>query len=102
MPLPVETEIEKKLNALMKRHGSPQLVLEQCEKIKSIVLSPRIEAFHPELVAFTFAQHATAMIAAMKIARLIRPELADLLAQDFSETVQVRARPGVVQLGEPS
>lgn len=102
MPLPVETDIEKKLNALMARHGSHEHIVEMCNKIKSFALDPKMEAFHPEVVAYTFAQHATAMIAAMKIARLIRPELADLLARDFYETVQVRARPGVMQLGKPS
>lgn len=102
MAMPIESDVEKKLNALMARHGSPNQISEMCEKIKSIALSPRMESFHPEVVAFAFAQHATAMVAAMKIAQIIRPELADALARDFYDTVQIRARPGAGKIGEPS
>lgn len=96
--MPVETDIEKQLNALMERHGPTDQIREQCAQIQAIVLSPRMEAFHPEVVAYAFARHAAAIVAAMKISQIIRPNLADLLARDFYETVQVRARPGAGKL----
>jgi hypothetical protein len=99
MAEPETTEVEHTLNVLMEPHDSFDLVLDMMKDLQNQVLTLRsLGSVHPEVIAYVYAQHATAMISAMKIAKKIRPEFADALAKDFDETVRVRSIPGARQV----
>jgi hypothetical protein len=94
------TTVENKLNEMMEPHNSYEQIVAMCEDLKNQAMCLRhLGSHHPEVIAFAFAQHAAAMVAAMKIAKQIRSELADALAQDFYETVKDRSVPGAGKLG---
>ena len=93
------TEVENTLNALMERHDAFDLVVGMMKELQAQVLTLRaLACHHPEVLAYAFAQHAAAMVGAMKIAKQIRPELADALAKDFDESVRLRSRPGAPRM----
>lgn len=98
MPGPVETDVEKRLSALMAGYGDPGYSFRIQSRIKELVMRMQFENVPYEILAFSIAQHAAACVASMKMMGAIRPELADLLAQDFTDTVH-RAFPGTTQLG---
>lgn len=101
MEFPVETEVEKRLRALMAPHES---VLELARArplmhpFKTLVDGMYAAGHHPEVIAWVVAQHAAAAVAALKMTRFIRPEVADALAEDFVETLN-RAHPGTTAIG---
>lgn len=93
------TAVENELNALIEQHDSLDLIVGMMRELQAQVLTLRaLACHHPEVLAYAFAQHAAAMISAMKIAKQIRPELADALAKDFDETVRLRSLPGATQI----
>ena len=93
------TGIENELNVLMEQHDSLDLVVGLMHELHNQVLALRsLACHHPEVLAYAFAQHAAAMVSAMKIGGKIRPELADALAKDFDETVRLRSHPGATQI----
>lgn len=98
MAEPVTTDIENRLNAIMAAHGHPDRARELQADLQQTVYAMQTAGISLELIAYSIAQHASAAVAAMKMARLIDPVLADLLAQDFTDTVH-RAFPGAAQLG---
>lgn len=98
MPDTTETDVEKQLNALMSRYGDSRASRELQEDLRQSVNSMLVAGIPHELIAFSVAQHATGFVTAMKMVGTCRPELADLLAQDFTDTVH-RAFPGTTQLG---
>lgn len=93
-----ETEIEKRIEALMTDHEAAKTggVARMLEDL----VRPLMTAVHPDVLAYGVIAHATGLLAAMKMGGVIRPELADLLADDLSDTVKRRAVPGIYQLGD--
>lgn len=95
---PPETALEKRIVALMHQHDSAEpMTLAIGNGLRRIVDSFRLVGVHEEVVAYTVLQHAAALLSADKIMRRVRPELAELLAQDVVETLN-RAIPGQPRL----
>lgn len=98
MPSPVMTEVEKRLNEMMAPHENPDRSRYIQERFKDLCMRLQLEGIPLEVLAYSVAQHATACVASLKMARLIRPELADALAEDFVDTLH-RAYPGATEVG---
>jgi len=89
------TATEKRLEGLL---GCYQADLPRTRELtaKLVQLTQEYEKFLPcELVAFSIAQHASALIAAQKMATVMRPELANAIAEDFRHVVICRSLAGV-------
>jgi hypothetical protein len=97
--MPVETDIEHRLNALMARYGKVDHVPILADQLAKVIHAAVGAGGIPsEVVAYTVAQYASAYIAAQKVTGVMRSELADALADDFLETVKHRSIPGVFSL----
>lgn len=85
----MESETERRLEELMAMHepSESNTVADAIRTHASFLLT----SIHPEVVAFGIVAHASAMLAAMKMTGSVRPELADALADDFSDTIKRRA-----------
>lgn len=96
---PPETGLEKRITALMESHhaNADPMTAAIGNGLRRVVDSFRHVGVHEEVVAYTVLQHAAALLSADKIMRRVRPELAELLAQDVVETLN-RAIPGQRQL----
>lgn len=92
------TTIETALNKLMERYGDIQFPRAMQERFKQLVTDLRYEGHPMEVIAYCVGQHAAAALATMKMTRMIRPGLADLLAADVLDTVCERAIAGEMQL----
>jgi len=97
----IESISEARLNALMKQYGNPDRTRLLTVRFTALVHRMEGEGHPPELVAFAVAQHAAALVAAMKMAGLMRPELADALAADFVDSIVNRAIVGGRAFAEP-
>jgi hypothetical protein len=90
------TDVERRLAALMERHmPAPPATGILGSRLLAAVAEATLAGVPPEMIAFCIAQHAAATVAAQKIARDIRPQLADALAEDFHETVAKRSLQGI-------
>lgn len=89
-----ETDVEKRIEALTAIHGpdAPTVSRQLADALKDLVL-PVTMAVHPEIVTQAVVAHAIGMIAAGKITGVVRPELADLLAEVLLDSVKRRAIP---------
>ncbi|HSV90942.1 MAG TPA: hypothetical protein VLH80_07565 [Nitrospiraceae bacterium] len=93
MEKPATTDCEKRLDKMMSRYGSYETAHALQKQLQELVIQMNLSGAAPELIAYSVAQHASACVAALKMAKIIDPHLADALAEDFFETIH-RAFPG--------
>lgn len=94
------TEVEKRLDELMAQYPNTEVTRFFTFKIKALC-EAMADSVPLEHAAFIVVQHATGFVAALKMTGQLRPELAATLVEDFSETINKRAFPGVPMLVNP-
>lgn len=88
------TEIEKRLETLMAHHSAADPRYRAfIDSLKRAVAIAEASGLAYEQVGAAISLHACALVSAQKISGAMRAELADVLAQDFLQTVR-RAIPG--------